>query len=168
MQKPILNAFVLADHVYRDGATGKYIICGTIGRFFLAVTPPPEATANPEAEKAAEIQEPGERQLKAHEISVVGSTYTYFSLTEVRGKIPLELRYVDLSDNSVVFVYKFAVECHDPLVELEWALILPPVLGPHAGTFALELLCSDEPLGSRRIIVAPIPGNQGKPEETKP
>jgi hypothetical protein len=132
------------------------------------VPPPPEAIANPEAEEAAEIQKAGTRPLKPHEISVVGSTYAYFSLTEVRGKIPLELRYVDLSDNSVVFVYKFAVECHDPLVELELALILPPVLAPYMGAFALELLCSDEPLGSRRIIVAPTPGNRDKPEETKP
>jgi hypothetical protein len=166
VQKPVLNALVLADHVYRDVATGKFIICGTIGRFNLRPPPAPDAIASPEPEKAAEAQEPRLRQLKPHEISVVGSTFAYFSLTEVRGKIPLELRYVDLNDNSVVFLFKFEVQCHDPLADLEGAFILPPLLAPHMGTFALELLCSDEALGSRRIIVAPE--SQDKPEETKP
>ena len=167
MHKPVLNALVLADHVYRDGATGKFIICGTIGTFLVGAPPALEAIANPEPEKAAETQGPSLRQLHSDEISVVGSTFAYFSLTEVREKIPLELRYVDLNDNSVVFLFKFEVECHDPLAELEWALILPPLLAPHVGSFALELLCSDEPLGSRRIIVAPNP-SQDNPEERKP
>ena len=75
MHKPVLNALFWLHHVYRDGASGKFIICGTIGRLFVRTPHALEAIANPEPEKATETQEPGLRKLKPDELSVVGSTF---------------------------------------------------------------------------------------------
>ena len=35
MQKPILQAMVLADQVYQDVVTGKFVIAGTFGRIHV-------------------------------------------------------------------------------------------------------------------------------------
>lgn len=58
MPQPVLQAMVLADHVYQDRMSGKYIIAGTFGRIGLrmpaAQTPPAPPTPLP----AAQLQQP--------------------------------------------------------------------------------------------------------------
>jgi len=54
MPRPVLQAMVLADHVYQDRLSGKYIIAGTFGRIALRMpTPTQPAAAAPAASPPA-------------------------------------------------------------------------------------------------------------------
>ena len=174
MPRPVLQALVLADHVYKDAFTGKMVIAGTFNRLCVGKSKPPEEKQSPSQQGENAPQQQGEnapqqpggpRKLKAHEISRVGSTAAYISLTEVRGMVPLELRYVDLADNRTVLRVEFAVRSDDPLSTIEAVIPIPPMLAPHVGVFALELLSDNEPVGSHRVTVSALPGS-GESQET--
>ena len=109
----------------------------------------------------------GLRKLGPREICRVGSPWAYVSLTEIRGTVPLELRYVDLSDNVVMLRVELSVKSNSPLDTMEVVVQLPVLPMPHPGTYALELLSNDEPLGSHRIIVAEMPTPDQKTGEEK-
>jgi len=139
--KPILQALLLADHVYRD-PTGKHVIAGTFNKMVFAKRGAEPKTVEIDGEEKQII--PGGVQ--------IGSPHVYISLTELRGKTQCVLRYVNLEQDKALFQTHFAVECADPLETVE--LVLPMPMLPHvAGVHALELLCNDEPIGSHRIIV---------------
>ena len=139
--KPLLQALLLADHIYQD-LTGKHIIAGTFNKMVVV-----KGAAAP---KTVEID--GEEKHRVLGGGQPGNPYAYISLTDIRGKIECVLRYVNLEHDKALFQTKFTVECADPLQTVE--LVLPlPKLPPVAGVYALELLCGDEPLGSHRIIV---------------
>jgi hypothetical protein len=74
-------------------------------------------------------------------------------LTDVHDEQEFELRYVDLHNDRVLFSTKFNIRPPDPLQSVELGLALPTLPSDNAGTFALELLWHDEPLGAHRIIV---------------
>lgn len=139
--KPLLQALLLADRIYRD-TTGKHIIAGTFNKMVFT-----KGGAEP---KTVEI-DGEEKQLVAGGVQA-GSPYVYISLTEIHGKIRCVLRYVNLKQNKALFQTHFTIECPDPLQTVE--IVLPMPMLPHvAGVHALELLCEDEPIGSHRIIV---------------
>jgi hypothetical protein len=155
--KPILQALVLADNVYVDRMTGKFIIAGTFTHLFVFnPIPQPDATADPVVG--------GMRKLGPHEVFSTGSPFAYISLTNVRGKVPLELRYVDLGENTAMLKFELAVEGDDPLKTIEMAVRLPR-LPPKIGTYALELLADDELLGSHRVSVIDAPNQDNNPKE---
>lgn len=160
MPKPVLQALVLADHIYQDKTTGKMVIAGTFNRLNVF-------KRDPAAENKPEQQPVGPRKLGAAEICRVGSPWAYISLTEVRGSVPLELRYVDLSDNAVMLRVELSVKSGSPLDTTEVTVPLPVLPTPHPGTYALELLSNDEPLGSHRITVAEMPTPGKEPGEEK-
>lgn len=139
--KPVLQALLLADRVYEDKATGKKIVAGIFQRLFFKR--PEDFKA--ELEKQGITSVPGGLH--------AGSPYAYVSLADVRGKQPFTLRYVDLAEDKPVFEAKFTVSCNDPLKTVEIIAPLPPLPTVKAGTYALELLWNDEPLGSFRVTV---------------
>jgi hypothetical protein len=139
--KPILQALLLADHVYTDKETGKEIITGVFHKVqYLSV----------EALKQAGNRLP---KLPGYR---TGSPTAYISLTDVRGKQEFDLRYVDLSSDKPVFEVRFELQCQNPLETVEMVIPLPPLPSGNAGTFALELVWGDEPLGSHRVLVEEI------------
>jgi hypothetical protein len=144
--KPILQALLVADRVYEDKFSGKKIIAG----IFHTLNFIRKDTFDAEVSKNS-----GNMPIIAGGFSA-GSPYAYASMTAVRGEQEFVLRYVDLSDESVHFQYDFKVNCKDPLASVEVVLPLPPLSTQKAGTFALELLWNDEPLGSCRINVREI------------
>lgn len=131
--KPVLQALVLADQVYRDATTGKMIIAGTF------------------------------RQLWAREFpSKFGrETFAYICLTDLNGTAKLELRYLNLKTMEVHLKTGFEVSCDDPLSTIEFALPVPPFPMPCAGTFAFELHWDGEILGSLRIQVGKLEESKG-------
>lgn len=137
--KPVLQALVLADHVYEDKATGKKIIAGTFNTLLIR--------RRQRADAARPVM-PAVQQ--------AGSPYCYISLTDAAGEIPLSLRYVDLSNEQVLFEVKIQVKSDDRLATLELIAPLPTLPTPHEGTYTLELHCGDEPLGSLRVQVREI------------
>ena len=53
---PILQSLLLADHVYRDQATGKHIICGVFSTIFFTPNPP---AANPSGNTDDKLESDG-------------------------------------------------------------------------------------------------------------
>jgi hypothetical protein len=164
MAAPVLQAMLLADQVYQDRNTGKYVICGIFSAIhFVPKGPapgegPPDGTAGsseteeaPEAPAAAGPGVPIARLVRA------GSPYAYLSMTEVQGTRKFELRYVDLEENNILFGTNFEVTCRDPLETIQITVPLPPLPIPHEGVFVLELLCDGELLGSHRVVARKQP-----------
>jgi len=150
---PVLQSLLLADHVYKDGSSGKYIICGIFNVMGFKAKPDNAAQENT---KPIAGQDNEADELKTVDVSSVmqaGSPFAYISLTEVRGELNLELRYVALVDNSVLLSTKFRIKCDNPLQTVELSVPLPPLPNPtqEEGVYALELLCEDHPLGSHRV-----------------
>ena len=141
--KPVLQALLVADRVYEDKATGKKVVAGIFRQLHFK---------KPEDLKA-ELEKkglPGNVVLGGLD---AGSPWVYASLTDVRGTQPLGLRYVSLDEDKVVFETQLTVSCGDPLATLEIVAPLPKLPTARAGTYALELVWNDEPLGAFRIIV---------------
>ena len=144
MPKPVLQAMVLADHIYQDRSTGKHIIAGTFTTIFIGSA---KVTPAPDSEGAAG------RHTVSGPITRAGSPYLYIALVEVHGEVPLELKLVDLSDASVLMEAQVVVASNDPIAVAEFVLPLPILPASKIGTFSLDLLHGGEFLGSWRISV---------------
>lgn len=151
--KPVLQALLLADHVYRDKETGKAVIAGVFDRFAVLKRPPETS------EGACE----GPVRIPLAQVFRAGNPFAYISLTEVRGRIQLQLRLVRLETNEVCFASNpIPVECDDPLRTVQ--LVLPvPILPQIPGTYALELLCDNELVGAHRVVVEEVTPRGDKP-----
>lgn len=142
--KPIVQALLVADHVYEDRVSRKKIVVGIFYTlFFVKKLPTPETT------KEGEESAPKKTVVGIQ----AGSPYAYINLTNIRGRQDFVLRYVDLQDYQVLFEIKFFAECDDPLQVAELIAPLPPLPAKKSGVCALELLWNDEPIGSFRIRV---------------
>lgn len=153
--KPILQALLVADHVYRDALTGKHVIAGVFHSIHV-LTPPQQEASGEEGVARLPVNPGGHR---------AGSPFAYMSLTAVRGEQPFVLRYVHLNRDQLVFQTAFKIHSDDPLGTCEAAFALPDLPTNEIGAFALELLWNDEPLGSHRITVAPMQTDGDKHDE---
>jgi hypothetical protein len=150
--KPIVQALLIADHVYTDTTTGKKVVAGIFHRIKIQ-----KMTPQMETPPAGHVEgQPGQQRAR---IAVPpagmqsGSPFCYISLTEVRGRCPMELRYVDLDEDKVLFGTQFEIDFKDPLETVELVFPLPMLPGNKPGVYVLELLCNNEPLGYHRIRI---------------
>jgi len=144
--KPVLQALLVADHVYQDKLTGKHVVCGVFGVMFRHVATPSDGT----------VDLSSDNRIKSGFNS--GSPFAFLSLIDVHGEQKFSLRYVRLRDDAVSFNIKFKVNSPDRLNPCQTAIALPP-LPVVDGVYALELIWNDvEPLGSYRISVMPPSG----------
>jgi hypothetical protein len=146
--KPILQALLLADHVYQDKATGKTVVAGVFDE--VRFTRPSPVSTEPTG------GQPDERMIPVQDVQQAGSPYAYINLREVRAGTSIELRFVGLESNEVFFRSNpLQIPCEDPLRRVE--LVVPiPRLPTIPGTYAFEVLCEDELIGSHRIVVSEI------------
>jgi len=151
VSKPILQALVLADQVYQDKNTDKFIIAGIFKSLHVRKKTTNEKYA--ELPQALEDIPGGLCKMKLSQTWSVGSPCAYISLTNIRGRLPCELRYVDLNDYKVLLCLPFEIEGNNPLDTIELGIRLPLLPAPRPGTYALELLSDNEVLGSHRITV---------------
>lgn len=144
--KPVLQALLLAEHVYNDQTTGKKVIAGTFNRLF--VQPPVVIDQDKKSEGAIEI--PFSAVMRA------GNPFAYINLTEIHGKIDIYFRLVHLESSEVVFESSpISIESTDPLASAE--IVLPVCeLPTKLGDYAFELLWNNEIIGSHRIKVEQI------------
>jgi hypothetical protein len=139
--KPVLQALIVADHIYQDQQTGKKVICGTFNSFRFSRKPPVSEVQNPDGTKRTVIM--GGSQS--------GSPYAYVSLTDVVEGTKLLLRFVNLSKNEVLFGTEVMVNNVHRLATVELVLPLPRLPIQETGSYALELVCDGGILGSCRI-----------------
>ncbi len=124
--QPVLQALVLADHIYVDAHTGKKIIAGTFNELHTVEFPAQFAHC----------------------------TYAYLCLTDLRAETSLDLKYVDLDTGEVLMQLEdVRVEADSPLDSTELIVEVPEFPMPHAGVFALEVHASGGLLGFLRITV---------------
>ena len=164
MAAPVLQAMLLADQVYQDRATGKYVICGIFSAIHFVPKEPPQSSGRSAGTGAAGGGNDGTEEDSVPSAPVpiarlvrAGSPFAYVSLTELQGTRKFELRYVDLEENNVLFGTAFEVSCRDPLETIQITVPLPPLPIPHEGVFVLELLCDGEMLGSHRVLAKSQP-----------
>lgn len=143
MNKPVLQALLLADKIYEDSTTKKKIVAGIFNRLMMVSGLQPERTKD----------EAGNEILRVPGGMHPGSPSAYFSITDFQGVAPFLLRYVDLSDSKVLLQIDLQITCKDPLETIEVVIPMPVLPTPHKGVYALELLCENEPLGSVRVVV---------------
>ena len=125
--RPVLQAIILADHVYEDMHTGKKVIAGTF------------------CEMAA-VSFPSKYNRGA---------FLFLSLTEFQGKLPITIEYVDLVRNETLLEFGDIVAfANTPLETCELVVELPELPLPHPGTYAFEIYLYDVPLGSLRFVVS--------------
>lgn len=75
------------------------------------------------------------------------------SLTEINGRVELEIRLVRDADNAVLFSGRGAVEAPDPLAIVDLLFAMQGVQIATPGQYAFELLSGGEILGRRRFQV---------------
>lgn len=149
--RPTVQALLIADHVDSDQATGRKIVFGILHHLNVS---PDSHRIRPQGPSTSGPSTPADQHRS-------GSPFVYLNLNNVRGTQPLVLRYVNLANDNVYFECEFEVASDDPLSPNEVVIPLPSLPVNRAGTFALELLWNDEPLGVHRITVAssedPVP-----------
>ena len=108
MASPVLQALLVADQVYQDVSTGKFVICGIFGTIFYVPKenePFAGSNANDAGEGGSAVapsgSSPSQSQMPITRLVRAGSPSAYVSLTEVQGHRKFELRYVDLEENNV-------------------------------------------------------------------
>jgi hypothetical protein len=79
------------------------------------------------------------------------------SLTEIAGRVELELRLVRDASNEVLFGGKGAVEAPNPLAVVDLLFAMQGVRIPQTGQYAFEMHCGGELLGRRRFQVLARP-----------
>ncbi len=140
--KPVLQALVLAEKVYED-KTGKKIIAGTFDTVCLRAR----------ADVIQEVESPnGETKQLVQGGVRGGSPSAYISITDVLDETELTLQFVDLTRNVVLLETRLVIKCKDRLGTIEIVTPLPPLPISKGGTYALEVVCEGQILGSHRII----------------
>jgi len=149
--KPILQALLLADHVYQDKHTGKKVVAGIFHRLgFISKDTLENKVQREIIGKDGTVKKMMPGGLHA------GSPYAYVSLTEIHGEQSFDLRYVDLDEDRGIFEAQYQVNSVDPLAVIDFIVPLPPLPANKAGTFALELLWQGDLLGMFRVMVEEV------------
>lgn len=122
--KPILEALVLADHIYSDQTNGKRVIAGTFNLIWAKEFP------------------------ATHPVK----TFAYIALTEIHGTVNIKLVFRELSnDEAIMASHEIPVLSPSPLETMNLSIEIPPFRLPHEGTYAFEVYADGELLGSKRI-----------------
>jgi len=160
MPKPLLQAMVLADKVYQDRTTGKFIIAGTFSTIGYGArrTAPTEETEEPEDEGKLVATGP---------YGLAGSPSLYLALADIYGQVPLHLKFTSLADSSVPFEAKIVITAASPIVVAEYIIPLPPLPVDRPGTYSLDLFYENEMLGSWRVTVVCFDSPQEQAGEEK-
>jgi hypothetical protein len=124
---PLALALVISDAIWIDPGTGKKTILGTFSAILGREFP-----------------------------LALNSLGVYVALTDARGKVPLQLRMVDVDElRDAVWQQDFDVEFSDPISVLEIAVNANNVVIPASGEYRLQVLADGELIIERRIIVMP-------------
>ena len=122
---PVVRAILLADQVYQDSLSGKFVIAGTFDQIHLHEIPGTHA-----------------------------STSVYLNLADFHGDHSLEVRLVRLEDGfEMGNSGAIPIEQSDRALNAEFTLRLPPMEFDRTGPYAIEVLWDGELLGECRIQV---------------
>ncbi|MCX5637768.1 MAG: hypothetical protein NTX52_08775 [Planctomycetota bacterium] len=137
--KPVLQALILAEHVYED-RSGKKIIAGTFDRVMFS------------RKSLGRVEQPD----GTHKTIIPGgmhggSPFAYLRFTDVCDDTTLSLQFVNLTKNQVLFRNEATLTDVARLAVVELVFPLPPLPIAEAGVYAFEVVCEGEIVGSYRI-----------------
>jgi hypothetical protein len=121
---PTLVSFLICDQVIDDKLSNKK---SAIGIFNTIIVPKVPAVI--------------------HQMAIL------VSVTEIAGRVELEIRLVRDTDNVVLFSGKGNVEAPDPLAIVDLLFAMQGLKIPEAGQYAFEILSGAALLGRRRFQV---------------
>ena len=126
--KPVtisLQALLLADHIYKDTVSGKYIIAGTFHQLNVPAFP-----------------------------ATFGKTVGVFvSLCGVKGKTGINLEFLDTSTGKVLMhTQSLEISCDTTELSVDFAIEVPPLPLPHAGRYLFRLAADGNILGEVAVI----------------
>lgn len=125
---PVLQALVLADHIYTD-ESGKRIICGTFSRIYCRQFP----------------------------TTFSRSTFAFVLLADVVGTLTLQLRFVHLKDNVILMQSPpIILQSQDPLTPVDLAIEIPPFPLPEEGVYSFECYADNTLIGSVRLQASKV------------
>jgi len=123
---PVLQALVLADHIYTDEGSSKRIICGTFSKISCLSFP---AIYNQ-------------------------TTWVFVLLVDVTGEINLQFRFVSLANDEILMQSSpIKIQALDKLTPLDIAIQIPPFPLPRAGIYSFECYADGTMIGSVRLNV---------------
>jgi hypothetical protein len=156
--KPVLQALVLADRVYQE-VSGKKIIAGTFSGYRFSKKPPIAEIARPD----------GTKQRVMVGGMNIGSPSAYVSLTDVCDSTVIQIQFLNLSKNIVLFGNELTLSNVDRLQNIELILPLPVLPISEPGVYAIQVICEGEILGSWRVIAEDLDAKkEEKPNGTSP
>ena len=121
---PTLVSFLICDQVIDDKLSNKKSAIGIFNTIIVPKLP-----------------------TSIHQMAILAS------VTEIVGRIELEIRLVRDTDNAVLFSGKGHVEAPDPLAIVDLLFAMQGVKIPEAGQYGFEILSEAALLGRRRFQV---------------
>ena len=146
---PVLQALLLAENVWKT-IDGRHIIAGTFNAIMFTRKENLSKEVESEDGQKVRLIKGGRR----------GSPYAFLSLTDVCEDTTLQLQFVSLNKNEVLFRTEIRLQSVNRLATYEIPIELPELNVPEAGTYAFEVVCEGELIGSRRIVAKEMPLNE--------
>jgi hypothetical protein len=106
-----VQALVLADHIYRDGATGKHVVAGTFHQIAM-----PELPA-----------------------TLPLSVGVFIVLSGLEGDTELGLQFVEPDGDVLLDLQGIELSVGDEIESIELGLEVPPLPLPRAGRYAMRV-----------------------------
>lgn len=134
---PIVQSLLLAERVYRDQASKRYIVTGIFNCIEFAEF---------------------EQDTAKNQAGRPGAPWVYVSVTEVRKSTEFQLRYVNLRNDAIIMGTKFTITGDDPVQvhERGFGMPMPPIV---AGVQELQLLVGEYLLGRVRVTIKKVENN---------
>jgi hypothetical protein len=121
-----LRALLLADHIYRDEGSGKYVIAGTFHQ----------------------LNVPGFPTTFARSVGL------FVSLSGLTGATTFDLEMVEVATGECLMrAPPIEIACPDPAQDVQLALEVPPMPLPRSGRYAFRLLVNGTCLGEANMRV---------------
>jgi hypothetical protein len=139
---PVLQAIVLAEHIYQT-SDGRKIICGTFNQLVKQIVPHKVIVRDGETSKQA---------IPSGRNSVAPSLFV--SLTNVVNETRITVQFASLKRNEVVFATDLDISTEDRLGTCEIIFQLPNLNSfIQEDVYVIEVVCEEEIIGSLRLNV---------------
>lgn len=121
-----VQALLLADHIYQDEGSGKFVIAGTFHQLNVAAVP----------------------------TTFERTIGVFVSLCGLMGQAAIRLEFCDAASGAVLLgTRSLDISCSDPDTPVEFAVEVPRLPLPHAGRYRLRVVAEEQVVGEMGLLV---------------
>lgn len=121
-----LQSLLVADAIYRDEGSGKYVIAGVFHQINVPAFP----------------------------TTFARSIGIFVSLSGLTGKANIDIEFFDsLSGEVLLRMRSLQISCDGPNQPVDFAVEVPPLPLPHSGSYQFRLLANGGLLGTTSVLV---------------